>query len=143
MISASPAATPSRASVAIGLAFDEQADQLEDRDAQAGHPDARREFVQAYLSAAHRDDPGGGCPAAGFGTDVARDDDEAARRAYADGIGTYARWLARDGGEDLAAVSTLVGAIVLARATAGTELSDRILAAARRSLTAEDGRDAP
>jgi TetR/AcrR family transcriptional repressor of nem operon len=128
---------------AIGLAFGERATLLDRLDAQADHPDARRDFVQAYLSPAHRDDPGGGCPAAGFGADVAREDDEAARRAYADGIGIYARWLARDGGEDLATLSTLVGAIVLARGAAGTELSDRILAAARRSLTDEDGPDAP
>nr|WP_296065810.1 hypothetical protein [uncultured Actinoplanes sp.] len=38
------------------------------------------------------------------------------------------------GEEDLAAVSTMVGAMILARATAGSEISDRILAAARKAL---------
>ena len=91
------------------------------------------DFVTGYLSPAHRDDPGDGCPAAGFGADVAREAPNSdARRAYAGGVESYARLL----GGDLAAVSTLVGAILLARATAGTDLSDEILAAARADLTA-------
>jgi TetR/AcrR family transcriptional repressor of nem operon len=112
-------------SEAVRQAFD-------DRAAQLGGLDPA-EFVDGYLSPAHRDDPGAGCPAAGFGADVAREGpDSDARRAYADGVESYARLL----GGDLAAVSTLVGAIVLARATARTDLSDQILAAARADLTA-------
>ncbi len=103
-----------------------------DRSAQARDQDPA-EFVDGYLSPAHRDDPGDGCPAAGFGADVAREAPGSdARRAYARGVESYAGLL----GSDLAAGSTLVGAIVLARATAGTELSDEILAAARAGLTA-------
>jgi TetR/AcrR family transcriptional repressor of nem operon len=45
-------------------------------------------------------------------------------------VTAYARLL----GDDLATLSTMVGAIVLARATAGTELSDEILRAARGRL---------
>ncbi|WP_122977814.1 TetR/AcrR family transcriptional regulator [Actinoplanes teichomyceticus] len=96
---------------------------------------ARRAFVDAYLSAAHRDGPGAGCPSAGFAGDVARAaGGETARRAYADGVAAYARMLGRDGEPDLAAVSTMVGALLLARATAGTELSEQLLAAAREAL---------
>ncbi|GAA0565737.1 TetR family transcriptional regulator [Paractinoplanes ferrugineus] len=92
----------------------------------------RAAFVDWYLSAAHRDDPGAGCPAAGFGGDMAREDaSSAALTAYASGIDLYARWL----GDDLAAVSTLVGAMTIARATAGTELSDRVLQAAKAALS--------
>jgi TetR/AcrR family transcriptional repressor of nem operon len=50
---------------------------------------------------------------------------------YAAGVESYADKL---GGT--AAVSTAVGALILARATAGTELSDRILAEALASLEA-------
>jgi TetR/AcrR family transcriptional repressor of nem operon len=108
----------------VAQAFDDRA-QAKDQDP--------ANFVDVYLSPEHRDDPGGGCPAAGFGADVAREaPDSDARRAYTDGIESYARLF----GGDLAAVSTLVGAIVLARATAGTGLSDEILAAARADLTA-------
>ncbi|GLY06601.1 TetR family transcriptional regulator [Actinoplanes sp. NBRC 101535] len=90
----------------------------------------------AYLSAAHRDDPGGGCPTAGFGGDVAKDlGGDATRAAYARGVEDFARGLG--GGEpDLVALSTMVGALLLSRATAGTGLSDRILAAARAALEA-------
>ncbi|GAA2637765.1 TetR family transcriptional regulator [Paractinoplanes durhamensis] len=108
---------------AVGQAFDELRGKLGGLD--------RATFLDEYLSPAHRDDPGAGCPAAGFSGDMAREDEgNAALAAYASGIDLYARWL----GDDLAAVSTLVGAMVLARATAGTEISDRILAAAKAAL---------
>jgi TetR/AcrR family transcriptional repressor of nem operon len=131
---------------AVGAAFTDRAAWLRSLTEAAGD-DARRDFVDNYLSAAHRDDPGGGCPAAGLGVDVAREpDDSAAREAYAEGVRAYARWLhspaapeGEAGDADLAAVSTLVGAMVLARATAGTELSDQILAAARTALTPQPG----
>jgi TetR/AcrR family transcriptional regulator, transcriptional repressor for nem operon len=126
---------------AVGQAFADRAAWLRELgEAEGDGEAARRTFVEAYLSPAHRDDPGDGCPAAGLSADVARDPGSAAREAYADGIRAYARWLG-DGTQgdpadaDLTAVSTLVGAVVLARATAGTDLSDRILAAARAALT--------
>jgi TetR/AcrR family transcriptional repressor of nem operon len=98
--------------------------------------DDAAQFVRWYLSADHRDHPGEGCAAAGFATDIAREGaDSDARAPYAAGIEQYGRQLAGGDGEDLAAVSMLVGALVLARATAGTDLSDRILAAARTALT--------
>ncbi|GAA1609536.1 TetR/AcrR family transcriptional regulator [Actinoplanes couchii] len=88
-----------------------------------------------YLSAAHRDDPGGGCPTAGFGGDMAKElGSDATRAAYAHGVEGFARALG-DGEPDLAALSTMVGALILSRATAGTDLSDRILTAAREALT--------
>ena len=59
-----------------------------------------------------------------------------ARAAYADGVQRFARWMGGGEDEDLAAVATMVGALLLSRATAGTDLSDRVLAAARRSLRA-------
>jgi TetR/AcrR family transcriptional regulator, transcriptional repressor for nem operon len=109
---------------AVGRAFDDTRERL----AHTG----RDAFIQAYLSPEHRDDPGDGCPAAGFGGDMAREDgSSAALTAYASGIDLYAQRL----GGDLAAVSTLVGAMMLARATAGTELSDRILEAAKAALS--------
>jgi TetR/AcrR family transcriptional repressor of nem operon len=115
---------------AVGQAFGELSDRLGGADQAA--------FVTGYLSPGHRDDPGDGCPAAGFSGDLAREEPgSAARTAYAQGIELYARWLGKDGGEDLAAVATLVGAMVLARATAGTEVSDRILEAARGKLLSE------
>ena len=121
---------------AIDHAFGDREQLLEDYDARrpGHHDDAKREFVERYLSPEHRDDPGGGCPIAGFGVDVARGaDDDATQERYAEGVRRSAEWLGPDG-DGLAALSTLVGALVLARATADTELSDEILAAARAAL---------
>jgi TetR/AcrR family transcriptional repressor of nem operon len=121
---------------AVGHAFADRAQLLEDLDARGDHEAARREFVEKYLSAEHRDSPGAGCPAAGFSGDLAHEEAGGdAHAAYAEGIETYGRWLAEgESPEDLAAVATLIGAVVLARATSGTPVSDRILAAARDSL---------
>jgi TetR/AcrR family transcriptional repressor of nem operon len=113
---------------AVGQAFAELSDNLQDQD--------RDDFVRGYLSPAHRDNPGPGCPAAGFAGDLAHEqgahaDQEsgAAVDAYTKGIGLYAAELG-----SLADVATLVGAMILARATAGTELSDRILDEVRAKL---------
>jgi TetR/AcrR family transcriptional regulator, transcriptional repressor for nem operon len=113
---------------AVGEAFAEQAANL---------TTPGPEFFAHYLSAEHRDSPGHGCPTAGFGGDLARAEPGAeARAAYAAGVEAYAHWL----GDDLGKLSTIVGAMVLARATAGTELSDRILAAARDQVTQASGK---
>jgi TetR/AcrR family transcriptional repressor of nem operon len=115
---------------AVGQAFGDLADRLSGTD--------RASFVEGYLSPEHRDAPGAGCPAAGFGGDLAHESREStAVAAYAEGIEAYARWLGQDGREDYAAVATLVGAMVLARATAGTETSDRLLESAREKLLSE------
>jgi len=106
---------------AVGQAFTELSENLEDQD--------RDDFVRGYLSPAHRDHPGPGCAAAGFGGDMAHQEAGAAVQAYAQGIGLYAAQLG-----SLPDVATLVGAMVLARATAGTELSDRILDEVRAKL---------
>ncbi|WP_229073204.1 TetR/AcrR family transcriptional regulator [Actinoplanes sp. DH11] len=98
-------------------------------------PTGRAALLDAYLSADHRDHAGAGCPSAGFGSDVARAaGGEETRRAYAAGVEAFARHLGTSGEPDLAALSTMVGALILSRATAGTDLSDRILAAARAAL---------
>jgi TetR/AcrR family transcriptional repressor of nem operon len=123
---------------AVTRAFAEQADAVRAAapetggDTTAGRPQA---LIDAYLSAAHRDDPGGGCPSAGFGGDVAHAaGGDGTRWAYAKGVEGFARHLGGGEAPDLAALSTMVGALILSRATAGTALSDRILAAARESL---------
>ena len=122
---------------ATGRAFRDQRgrlDALEERHP-GDHEAARREFVATYLSAQHRDDAGNGCPAAGLGPDVAREGPQgAAHEPYARGVEHFARWMAGGDDEDLAAVATMVGALLIARATSGTPLSDRVLAAARESL---------
>ncbi|RYG12722.1 MAG: TetR/AcrR family transcriptional regulator [Caulobacteraceae bacterium] len=105
---------------------------LIDADAQT----ARSALFDFYLSPGHRDGVGEGCAIAALAPDAARRPDHDAARVLAAGIERQAEVLAEfcgDRDEALAALSTLVGAIVLARATDGA-LSDDILAAARQSL---------
>ncbi|GAA2871017.1 TetR family transcriptional regulator [Actinoplanes cyaneus] len=112
-------------SEAIAYAFAQQATRLE----------ADPTLLDGYLTPEHRDTPGTGCPAAGFAGDVARAaGGEAARQSYADGVAAYARMLGTDDEPDLAAVSMMVGALILSRATAGTEISEHLLAAAKQAL---------
>jgi TetR/AcrR family transcriptional repressor of nem operon len=56
---------------AVGQAFAELSERLQDQD--------RDDFVRGYLSPAHRDNPGPGCPAAGFGGDLAHEQSARAR----------------------------------------------------------------
>jgi TetR/AcrR family transcriptional regulator, transcriptional repressor for nem operon len=104
--------------------------------------------VARYLSPAHRDAPGGGCALAAIGPEAARQG-SAVRQAFTRGVRGFAARLAAvmpaRGGDQppedaaLATVATLVGALILARAVDDPELSDRILAASARRLTAGDG----
>ncbi|MFJ4717390.1 TetR/AcrR family transcriptional regulator [Streptomyces sp. NPDC088785] len=131
---------------ATAHAFAERARQYGADGTAGGAPaEARRALIDTYLSAEHRDDPGRGCPVAGLVTDMARTEAGGeAHRTYARGVEAYARRLddedgaegAEDGdGGGLARLSAMVGALVLARATRGTPLSDEILTTVRTSLT--------
>ena len=105
--------------------------EVRERLAKLGEPGdetARASFLDHYLSPDHRDSPGDGCPIAGFARDMPDAAPDLAAR-YAEGVEYYADKL---GGT--AAVSMAVGALILARATAGTELSDRILTEALTAL---------
>jgi TetR/AcrR family transcriptional regulator, transcriptional repressor for nem operon len=106
--------------------------EIGERLAKIGEPgdeDSRTAFLDHYLSPDHRDSPADGCPVAGFAHDLP-DADPDLVATYAAGVAYYADQL---GGT--VAVSTAIGALILARATAGTDLSDRILAEALASLT--------
>ncbi|MFG1603091.1 TetR family transcriptional regulator [Actinoplanes sp. NPDC049265] len=97
----------------------------------AGRDEARRRLIETFLSPAHRDEAAEGCPLTALATDVGREDPASpVRDRYADGVEAFAHWL----GDDLVTLSTLIGALTLARATSGTELSDRILVQAAAAL---------
>jgi TetR/AcrR family transcriptional repressor of nem operon len=106
------------------------------------HDTARDALVDFYLSAEHRDQPGTGCPTAGFAGDMAREPTAGeVRETYATGVQAFAAWLSTDADDGLPMVATLVGAILLARATAGTELSEKMLESTHKALTASQGLD--
>jgi TetR/AcrR family transcriptional repressor of nem operon len=104
-------------------------------------------LIDGYLAPHNRNAPGSGCPMAGLASDVAR---EAAshpvRKTYAAGLRQLLDILvaAQDStdvrqsrSDALAQLCTLVGAMVLARATRGDRLSDELLGAARARLLGE------
>ena len=108
--------------------------------------------IAAYLSAEHRDNPGTGCASAALLPELARQPPET-REVYTERLLVLVRQLsaalpqARDPeGVAMGVFATLIGALQLARAVAGTELSDRILAAgadAARRLIQPEGEKAP
>lgn len=110
-------------------AFDEHAED---------HGAARRALIEHYLSDWHRDHAAGGCPVSGFAADLGRepaDADARARHAYVNGVRRLAGRLATDSDDGMAQFCTMVGALVLARATRGNPISEELLQAARTALT--------
>ncbi|SDM12925.1 TetR/AcrR family transcriptional regulator, transcriptional repressor for nem operon [Nonomuraea maritima] len=118
---------------AAAKAFADMLDQLTAMDDDhADHDAARSALIESYLSPEARDNPDTSCPAAGFAGDFAREPER--RDVYAAGVRDMAGWIA-PGDTGLAALSTLVGALLLARATAGSPLSEDILRAARKAAS--------
>jgi len=104
--------------------------------------DAKRAFLDSYLSGAHRDHPGTGCPMAALGPEIVRD--SGARNPFTqgvkrilDGVVSRFQWehksIARRNAIHL--LSAAVGALILARAVDDPDLSAEILGSVRDSLT--------
>ncbi len=114
---------------------------------------AQQALIDVYLSAEHRDNVAEGCPAAALAADMARGAGERdaqrgsgerdarrgggerdAHRVYAEGVSDFAEWLATEDQDGVTRLCTMVGALVLARATKDSPLSEEILGAARAGL---------
>ncbi|MFD8817423.1 hypothetical protein ACFV23_39550, partial [Streptomyces sp. NPDC059627] len=98
---------------------------------------ARRTLIENYLSIWHRDHAGEGCPVSGFAADLGREPEQAARaqQVYINGVRNRAARLATGDDDGMAQLCTMVGALVLARATRGNPISEELLRAARTALT--------
>ncbi|MEU1531065.1 TetR family transcriptional regulator [Streptomyces fagopyri] len=110
------------------------------------HEAARRTLIEQYLSVWHRDHAGDGCPVSGFATDLGREPDQGARsqQVYINGVRNRAARLATGDDDGMAQLCTMVGALVLARATRDDPISEELLQAARTALTTNDSeRSAP
>jgi TetR/AcrR family transcriptional repressor of nem operon len=104
---------------------------------------ALNDVVSDYLSAAHRDDPGGGCPFAALACEISRQS-RGVRERFTTGVRDMIGLLSSrmEAGlkprqreeKALAAAASLVGALVLARAVNDPKLSDDILRATRNRL---------
>jgi TetR/AcrR family transcriptional repressor of nem operon len=127
---------------AIGHMFEESAARM--REATEGHDTAAglAAYIDFYLSEAHRDMRGAGCPMAALASDLPRLPD-AARGQFADGVqrstatlGAKLASLGRADAETLArsVIAELIGALALARAETAPDRSAAILDASRRQL---------
>lgn len=98
---------------------------------------ARRTLIENYLSVWHRDHPADGCPVSGFAADLGREPEQAARAqdVYINGVRNRAARLATSDDDGMAQLCTMVGALVLARATRGNPISEELLQAALTALT--------
>lgn len=117
----------------VMAALDVQAQQLREALASGGPELA----IAAYLSAEHRDSPGKGCASAALLPEIARQPPET-REVFTEHILSLVRLISEaippskdPKGVALAVYAMLIGALQLARAVEGTELSDRILAAGK------------
>jgi TetR/AcrR family transcriptional repressor of nem operon len=130
----------------VGAAIDAQAAEMREAVA-AGGIEA---LIAGYLSPAHRDSQATGCTPAALLPELARQPLEI-RAACAERFTEMARDLAAalppgtpdPQGTALAVYATLLGSLQLARVAAGTDLSDRILAAGADAARALAGYGGP
>ncbi len=134
------------AAAAFDAAFDAAIERLESKIAKAGTRGRRKaleRYVERYLARETRDRPGLSCPMATLGTDAVRHG-AALRREFAAGVrrylGLFAELMPGKGSrrrrEAITTLSTLIGALTLARACAeaDNDLSDEVLTAVREEL---------
>jgi TetR/AcrR family transcriptional repressor of nem operon len=134
---------------ACSAAFTQRLAAMDDALETTDNPEAaRRAWLEYYLSPAHRDAPEDGCATAALAADVARAPAGAGLRdAYLHGLRDMIERTERMGNrpadpeareqEVLVELATVVGALVLARATAGDDLSEHVLDSVRRRLIDE------
>jgi TetR/AcrR family transcriptional regulator, transcriptional repressor for nem operon len=115
--------------------------------AEANPKDPLGAVIALYLSMAHREERGDGCPVVALGADAARQGAEV-KASFEDGIRKYldliGEWVGGPEGEDstdkaMAVLSTMVGAMVLSRAVNNKRLSKRFLQAAAKSVMGLSG----
>lgn len=108
-------------------------------------------IVESYLTPLHRDDPGHGCAITALGAEIARESPKT-RKAFAAKLEQMVDMLAEQIPEvprktarkqALATLSTMVGALVLARIAGSGELSDAILGAGRDAALGRAAPDKP
>ena len=108
-------------------------------------------LIDKYLSAEHRDAPGGGCAISALAADVGRAD-AACREVFTEQLrGSLRRIsdLSQQAGEDdsveaaMVRLSAMVGALILARAVDDPGFSEALMEATRSSLTPTSRQAAP
>lgn len=127
---------------ATGAAFSEILDKLEKSATRKGKTAALQDYISAYLSQRHVENPSRGCPIPAFGGDVGREGAEV-RAAFDNGVNRLLEWIgaglpapgAESDARAIELLSLMVGAVVTARASGNKALSMKILAQARKSVS--------
>jgi TetR/AcrR family transcriptional repressor of nem operon len=132
----------------VNKAFDVAMDQTTSRwkklSADLPAIDGLEAIVRAYLCAKHRDNPGDGCALPAFAAEMGRCN-KATKKSFSikleemiDVVAAHFTDIPAREARQLAisAISTMMGAITLARASAGQDLSAEILEAGAKALTA-------
>ena len=100
--------------------------------------------VTKYLTPAHRDAPGSGCALPSLGADIARESPKT-RKAFAGKLDEMIAMMAENFADvgpkqarrqAMASLSTMVGALLMARVAGSGEMSDAILSAGREAALA-------
>ena len=127
---------------AFGYAMDRSTERWR-KIAEQTPPDKRlATIVDTYLTPVHRDDPGHGCAVPTLGAEIARESPKT-RRAFAakldqmidmmaDQISDVPRKTARK--QAIAALTTMMGTLVLSRIAGSGEFSEEILGAGREAV---------
>ncbi len=131
----------------IGQMFEESGERVRRETEGLGPAEGLARYIDFYLSRAHRDARGAGCPLPYLSADAPRLD-AASRATYAAGVarltGRLAGMITRIGRSDpdtlaASALAELVGALALARADPEPARSDAILERSRAALKARLG----
>jgi len=112
-----------------------------------GPREALTAYVDYYVSAAHRDHPGNGCPIVALNSELPRQS-KSFRTAFDEGVKRLIDWLAQlmaasgmADSEKLAAatLSAMAGAVALSRAVGDRDLSDALLKTANSGIKTQLG----
>ncbi|UCH47807.1 MAG: TetR/AcrR family transcriptional regulator [Betaproteobacteria bacterium] len=105
-------------------------------------------LIKRYLTTEHRDNPDSGCVLASLGAEIGRDKSDA-KAVFSEGFDELVTLLAQLSPERtrnarrahiLSVISSLSGALILARAVNGNHGSEEILASVRTTLLADEKR---
>ncbi len=115
---------------------------------QTGDTPGYSKLIKRYLTIEHRDHPDSGCVLASLGAEIGRDEGDA-KAVFSEGFDELVTLLARLSPERtrsarrahvLSVISSLSGALILARAVNGNGGSEEILASVRTTLLADERR---
>ena len=128
----------------VEIALQAAAEQLaEVADKTFDAPDALRRFIDNYLSEGHRDHPERGCPFPTLSAELGArgKPSPTTDQALHQRLGRLEKALpeGHDPDQAVATLATVVGALLLSRSVADTQLSDRILDSTRRYLKRDLG----